>query len=61
MACEFRTKFRAIINQFSNELPDKDLNNIEKGVYNWCIYNADEKCIYKYWDNVVFSNMYLIK
>lgn len=61
MATLFREKFRNILDQFNSELTQKDLNNIEKGVYNWSIYLADEKCIFKHWDNRSFSNIYLGK
>ena len=61
MATGFRKNFRNILDQFNEELPEKDLNNIEKGVYNWCIHLSDEKCIFKHWDNRSFSNLYLSK
>ena len=61
MATCYRDKFRDVLEQFNSELSQKDLNNIEKGVYNWTIYLADEKCIFKHWDNKSFSNMYIGK
>ena len=57
---EFRIKFRNILNNIK-DFSEKDLNNIEKGVYNWSILLAEEKCIYKQWDNKSFSNIYFNK
>ena len=61
MATNFRTNFRKILDNLSKDLSNKDLNNIEKGVYNYSILLAEEKCIFKHWDNKSFSNIYLYK
>jgi transcription elongation factor S-II len=55
---EFRkniaTKLKEILN---NE--DKLGLNLEKGIYNYCIKEADDKNIVKKWDNVYFVQLYI--
>jgi len=33
--------------------------NLEKGIYNWCIQESNKKNIVKKWDNVYFTHIYL--
>jgi len=43
-------------------LPDESIcNNLEKGVYNYCIKEANDRQIVKKWDNVYFTHIYLDK
>jgi transcription elongation factor S-II len=43
-------------------LPDESIcKNLEKGVYNYCIKEANERQIVKKWDNVYFTHIYLDK
>jgi transcription elongation factor S-II len=40
-------------------LLQKDCNNIEKSIFNWCIHEAEQQKILKKWDNPRFVKMYL--
>jgi transcription elongation factor S-II len=43
-------------------LPDESIcKNLEKGIYNYCIKEANERQIVKKWDNVYFTHIYLDK
>ena len=41
---------------FENE---KDVINLEKGIYNWAIKDATNKKVVKKWDNCFFVQIYL--
>ena len=43
-------------------LPDESIcKNLEKGVYNYCIKEANDRQIVKKWDKVYFTHIYLDK
>jgi DNA-directed RNA polymerase subunit M/transcription elongation factor TFIIS len=43
------------------DLSETDINDLEKGIYNWCIdYSIDHKII-KNWNNPIFQRLYLEK
>lgn len=53
--CNIRTKLQIY-------LPDESIcKNLEKGVYNYCIKEANDRQIVKKWDNVYFTHIYLDK
>jgi transcription elongation factor S-II len=43
------------------DLQQKDCNNIEKSIFNWCINECDTKKILKKWDNPRFVKIYLYR
>jgi transcription elongation factor S-II len=54
---EFRTNVRnALIKIIENE---KICSNLEKGIYNYSIKEANERNVVKKWDNVYFSHIYI--
>lgn len=54
---EFRNNVRKeLIKTIKN---DKLTINLEKGIYNYCIQQADKKNIVKKWDNTYFIHIYL--
>jgi len=54
---EFRAKVKSQLQKF---LPDESIcNNLEKGIYNYCIKEATDKQIVKKWDNVYFTHLYI--
>ena len=53
--CNIRKKLHS-------HLPDESIcKNLEKGVYNYCIKEANDRQIVKKWDNVYFTHIYLDK
>ena len=55
----FRCNIR---NKLQTHLPDENIcKNLEKGVYNYCIKEANDRQIVKKWDNVYFTHIYLDK
>jgi transcription elongation factor S-II len=56
---EFRTNVRVKINKFLNN--ESMCNNLEKGIYNYCIKEATSRQIVKKWDNVYFTHLYIDK
>ena len=48
-----RTKMNIIIEDETISL------NLEKGIYNYCIKEADERNIVKKWDNIYFCHIYI--
>jgi transcription elongation factor S-II len=48
-----RTKMNIIIEDETISL------NLEKGIYNYCIKEADERNIVKKWDNIYFTQLYI--
>lgn len=38
---------------------EKMASNLEKGIYNYCIKQAEEKNIVKKWDNIYFTQLYI--
>ena len=38
---------------------EKICENLEKGIYNYCIQHSDKKNIVKKWDNIYFCHVYL--
>ena len=57
------TEFRSKINlQLYNILPNERIcENLEKGVYNYCIKTATDRQIVKKWDNIYFTHLYIDK
>jgi len=54
---EFRNNVRKeLLKTIKN---DKLTINLEKGIYNYCIQQADKKNIVKKWDNIYFAHIYL--
>jgi len=55
----FRCNIR---NKLESYLPDESIcKNLEKGIYNYCIKEANERQIVKKWDNVYFTHIYVDK
>jgi transcription elongation factor S-II len=55
----FRCNIR---HKLHSQLPDENIcKNLEKGVYNYCIKEANDRQIVKKWDNVYFTHIYLDK
>lgn len=55
------TKFReGVRNEIAKVLPQKHYaSNLEKGIFNWCIREADTKNVVKKWENVYFVQIYI--
>ena len=56
---EFRVNIRNKLNELINN--EKISLNLEKGIYNYAIKQADERNIVKKWDNSHFIHIYLDK
>jgi len=59
---EDSTQFRENVSKKLSSLLDnqeKMATNLEKGIYNYCIKQAEEKNIVKKWDNVYFAQLYI--
>jgi transcription elongation factor S-II len=49
-----------VVQELSKFLPQKHYAaNLEKGVFNWCIQEADNKNVVKKWENVYFVQIYI--
>ena len=57
---DYRDKFRDIIKK-TISLPDLDVIDLEKGIYNWCIDYSEKNKIIKNWKNNLFSTLYVEK
>jgi transcription elongation factor S-II len=55
---EFRQKISKKLEKILND-EQKIAENLEKGIYNFCIKEAGERNIVKKWDNVHFTQLYL--
>ena len=55
---EFRQKISKKLENILND-ETKIAENLEKGIYNFCIKEAGERNIVKKWDNVHFTQLYL--
>ena len=56
---DFRNKIKL---ELLKHLPDeKTCNNLEKGIYNFCIKESNNKNIIKKWDNIYFILIYVDK
>jgi transcription elongation factor S-II len=55
---EFRQKISKKLEKILND-ETKIAENLEKGIYNFCIKEAGERNIVKKWDNVHFTQLYL--
>ena len=54
---EFRVNVR---NELTKLIGIENISeNLEKGIYNWCIQESNKKNIVKKWDNVYFTHIYL--
>ena len=55
------TKFRqGVRNEIAKVLPQKHYaSNLEKGIFNWSIREADNKNVVKKWENVYFVQIYV--
>jgi transcription elongation factor S-II len=54
---QFRDNIRTKMNII---LEDETISlNLEKGIYNYCIKEADERNIVKKWDNIYFTQLYI--
>jgi transcription elongation factor S-II len=53
--CNIRNKLQVYL------LDESISKNLEKGIYNYCIKEANERQIVKKWDNVYFTQIYLDK
>jgi DNA-directed RNA polymerase subunit M/transcription elongation factor TFIIS len=53
-----RAKAAALIREKLHGIDEADVIDLERGIYNWCIQYAIEKCIIKNWANTVFSSLY---
>ena len=49
---EFRTNIRKELFKILNN--NKQTNNLEKGIFNYTITEADERKLVKKWDNIYF-------
>jgi transcription elongation factor S-II len=54
---EFRSKIRGKLNQIFNN--DKNSTNLEKGIFNYTLKEADLQKVVKKWDNRQFVQIYL--
>jgi transcription elongation factor S-II len=49
-----------VINEITKILPQKHYaSNVEKGIFNWCIREADNKNVVKKWENIYFVQIYI--
>jgi transcription elongation factor S-II len=55
---EFRQKISKKLEKILND-EEKIAENLEKGIYNFCIKEAGERNIVKKWDNPHFTQLYL--
>ncbi len=53
----FRSNIRKKINEILND--DKNSNNLEKGIFNYALKEAEHKKIVKKWDNRQFVQIYV--
>ena len=53
----FRTNVRAKLNEILHN--EKNSTNLEKGVYNYCLKEADLRKVVKKWDNKYFVQIYI--
>lgn len=57
---QFRTNIQAKLQKFfKSEKADKHAVNLEKGIHNWCLKEADSRKVVKKWDNPYFIQIYL--
>jgi len=58
---EFRAKIREKLGIFFEETDNKEKNatNLEKGIHNWALKEANNKRVVKKWDNPFFVQIYL--
>lgn len=50
----------SVVKEFAKILPQKHYAaNLEKGLFNWCIREADTKNVVKKWENVYFVQIYV--
>ena len=54
---QFRSNIRAKINEKLNN--EKHSSNLEKGIFNYALKEADQRKIVKKWDNKHFVQIYL--
>lgn len=54
---EFRSNIRKELFKIFNE--ERICENVERGVYNYCIQQASKRNIVKKWDNVYFCHIYI--
>ena len=55
---EFRQNVAKKLEKILND-ESKIAENLEKGIYNFCIKEAGERNIVKKWDNVHFTQLYI--
>jgi len=58
---EYREQIRvALFGSFfkDSDTPEKYINNLEKGVHNWALKEANDKKVIKKWDNPFFVQIY---
>jgi transcription elongation factor S-II len=49
-----------VVKEFTKVLPQKHYaTNLEKGIFNWCLCEADNKNVVKKWENVYFVQIYI--
>jgi transcription elongation factor S-II len=58
---DLRTKSINLIKTKISSLSSKDIEDLEKGIYNWCIDYAIEHRIIKNWGNPIFKRLYIEK
>ena len=54
---QFRSNIRKKLGDIFEQ--EKDAINLEKGIHNWSVKEADNKKIIKKWDNPAFVQLYL--
>ena len=52
----FRTNVRSKINLILHN--EKNSNNLEKGIFNYALKEADQRKVVKKWDNAAFVHIY---
>jgi len=56
-----RDKIKDLIKKNISTISDIEIEDMERGIYNWAIEYADEHCYIKNWKCLVFKKMYVEK
>lgn len=55
----FRANIRKSLSVLLEKASENTILNLEKGIYNWTVQNANDKSIIKKWDNAAFAELYI--
>ena len=55
----FRANIRKSLSVLLEKASENTILNLEKGIYNWTVQNANDKSIIKKWYNAAFAELYI--